>query len=125
MTADRENPPICDHCGEPKDWKKDSRRPSGGTWRCMKRRRETEKAYNQTPEGKARRIAGDKKYRASAIGKEKRRLQQQRYVRGETGRKTRKEYEATPKYYVAKRKYLLKKMREQVINKLKELENGR
>ncbi len=123
MSITEQKPPICDHCGEPKEWKKDVRRKSGGTWRCMVLRRETERAYNQTPEGKARRKRGDQNYRSTERGKEKRRQQQQRYVRGKTGRKTRKEYEATPEYYVAKRKYLLKKMREKTINKLKELEN--
>jgi hypothetical protein len=91
----------------------------------MKLRRETENAYNATPEGKERRKRGDKKYRSSERGKEKRRLQQQRYVRTEHGKKTRKEYEETPTYYVAKRKYLLRKMRERIVNQLEEIENGR
>jgi len=125
MDINRENPPICDHCGETKAWKKDLRRKSGGTWRCMKLRRETERAYNATTEGKSRRKKGDQKYRASEKGKEKRRLQQQRYIRTEKGKKIRKDYENSPKYYVIKRKYLLGKMRKEVLTKLKELENVR
>jgi hypothetical protein len=74
-----QKPPICTHCGNPKEWKKDTGRKSGGTWRCMYLRRETENAYNATPAGKARRIAGDKKYRATERGKQKRREQQKRY----------------------------------------------
>ena len=91
----------------------------------MKLRRETENAYNKTPEGKARRKRGDQKYRASEKGKQKRREQQQRYIRTEKGKKVRKVYEDSPKYYVIKRKYLLGKMRTEVVNKLKELENVR
>jgi len=118
-----EKPPICDHCGEEKVWKLDKRREKGGTWRCMRLRRETENAYNQTPAGKARRKRGDKKYRSSEKGKQKRREQQKRYVRTENGKKTRKIYENTPKYYVSKRKYLLRKMKVQIINQLEELQN--
>jgi hypothetical protein len=125
MTISEEKPPICDHCGNEKEWKKDIRRKSGGTWRCMQLRRETERAYNKTPKGKARRKNGDKKYRASERGKQKRREQQRRYIRSENGRKVRKAYEETPKFYVMKRKYLLGKMRKKIVNKLQELENGR
>ena len=124
MDINEEKPPICTHCGEEKVWKKDPRRKKGGTWRCMRLRRETEKAYNQTPEGKARRIRGDKKYRSSEKGKQKRREQQKRYIRSENGKKVRKKYEDTPKYYVIKRRYLLGKMRKRIINQLEELNNG-
>ena len=119
-----ENPPICDHCGEPKQWRKDKRKKKGGSWRCAILRRETERAYNKTPEGKARRVKGDKKYRATERGKLKRRKQQQRYIRTENGMKARKEYEETLKYYIIKRKYLLRKMREKTVKRLEELENG-
>ena len=35
--------PEC--CGEPKRWRKDSRRTSGGNWRCLVEKREIDRRY--------------------------------------------------------------------------------
>ena len=49
--------PEC--CGEPKRWRKDSRRTSGGNWRCLVEKRKIDRRYfeNMTEAERERRRA--------------------------------------------------------------------
>lgn len=48
-------PPICECHGLPKSWQTDSRKKSGGTWRCLESKRESaRRSYHADP---SRRLA--------------------------------------------------------------------
>lgn len=45
--------PACACHGEPQGWAKDPRKKTGGYWRCIIRKRATDKAYRGTEKGRA------------------------------------------------------------------------